>query len=300
MGTKLTRKLAHLSALGLFLLTASFSSHTHTHNHTLCKGFLEENDWQIPATPFFNTGIKEADFHRVLDQVENYYSPILSRKGIKLVVSRQWSNGTVNASAEQHGNTYRINMYGGLARHSAVTADGFMLVACHEMGHHLGGAPKTQSWWGSNDWASNEGQSDYYATLRCLRDLWSEKENFEWYEISSIDSHAKDLCERAYNTQAEEIQCMRAAMAGKSVSHLFKDLRGDSRTPQFNTPDSNTVSSTYHSHPASQCRMDTYLQGSLCVHDRRIGLSNSDANVGTCTSRNGHSSGLRPRCWYRP
>jgi hypothetical protein len=33
-------------------------------------------------------------------------------------------------------------MFGGLARHELVTDDGFMMVVCHETGHHLGGAPR--------------------------------------------------------------------------------------------------------------------------------------------------------------
>lgn len=292
--------MASFFALPLFLLTASFSSHSHHVGHELCKGFVEENDWQIPVTTFSNSGVTESQFHKELDRVEAYYGPVLARMGKRLSVNRQWTNGTVNASAEQLGDTYRINMYGGLARHSAITADGFLLVACHEMGHHLGGAPKTSSWWGSNDWASNEGQSDYYATLRCLKHLWSERDNFAWYETAEIDTVAKNLCERTYNTQAEEIQCMRAAMAGKSVSHLFRDLRGDSKLPRFDTPDSRKVSSTDNSHPAAQCRMDTYLQGAVCVHNANVALSNNDPNVGTCNERKGDSLGLRPRCWYRP
>ena len=62
-------------------------------------------------------------------------------------------------------------MFGGLARHKLVTPDGFALVACHEMGHHLGGAPRR------GGWASNEGQSDYYATTKCARRIWAEDNN---------------------------------------------------------------------------------------------------------------------------
>jgi Zn-dependent protease with chaperone function len=54
-------------------------------------------------------------------------------------------------------------MFGGLARDPLVTKDGFSAVICHEIGHHIAGAPRK-----GFSWASNEGQADYFATTKCL------------------------------------------------------------------------------------------------------------------------------------
>ena len=36
-------------------------------------------------------------------------------------------------------------MFGGLAGHETITTDAFALVACHELGHHIGGAQRKQA-----------------------------------------------------------------------------------------------------------------------------------------------------------
>ena len=81
----------------------------------------------------------------------------------------------MNAFAKQGASTWEVHMYGGLARHQAVTADGFALVVCHELGHHLGGAPQKVDWFGRLRWASNEGQADYWGTAKCFRKLLEER-----------------------------------------------------------------------------------------------------------------------------
>ena len=59
---------------------------------------------------------------------------------------------------------------------TTITVDGMALVACHEMGHHMGGAPKIDGWYGSS-WATNEGGADYYGTLKCARRFFAGDDN---------------------------------------------------------------------------------------------------------------------------
>ena len=278
--------------------TTSFSGSV----ETLCHGFLPENDLKIPISVRQVGGISRADFDNVLDQVEKYYTGVVSSKGGRLVINRLWSDDTVNASADRRGRTWNVNMYGGLARYPAINKDGFMLVACHELGHHIGGAPKVQSMWGMMDWASNEGQSDYFATLSCLRFLFTEKDNEDFVNNNAtvIDQTLSQTCGTTYTTQAEKNLCVRMGMAGLSVSTAFKDLRKQTSGPNFNTPDSNRVSQTDDEHPATQCRLDTYYQGALCVHDLSVLPDDRDEKVGTCNESAGARIGVRPRCWYAP
>ncbi|MEO0336626.1 MAG: hypothetical protein AAF202_09530 [Pseudomonadota bacterium] len=290
------RSTVFVFAAALIVSSFLFSAH----NHELCEGFVPENDMKIPVTGAFaiNSGVDEAEFNDVLDEIENYYVDVVAELGGSLQVNRLWTNDTVNASAQRQGSTYVINMYGGLARHPAITRDGFMLVACHEMGHHLGGAPKYSGWF--NTWASNEGQSDYYSSLRCLRWMLEGKDNAQWIEENGVDAYAMEQCQLVYNTQEEENLCARIAMAGKSVSFLFKDLRELPEEPKFDTPDPSEVGSTNDRHPDPQCRMDTYFKGALCLHDMDEELSDRDPDVGSCNRADGATIGLRPRCWFKP
>ena len=177
-----------------------------------------------------------------------------------------------------------------------VTPDGFALVACHEIGHHLGGAPKISR----AKWASNEGESDYFANLKCLRKLFADDDNVRIVEGMNIPSVVKQKCLDQFSDANQAAICMREAMAGQSVSYLFKALMKQSTTPKFDTPDPTVVTQTNDAHPDTQCRMDTYFQGSLCTMGADQQLSDTDPNIGTCSRKFGQTVGTRPLCWFKP
>lgn len=273
------------SFLSLALIGLSFVPES----RVLCDGFLPPNDMSIPVGDVHALGISEATFNAVLDRVDALYQPIIAAKGGKLVINRKWEDATVNASANQQGSTWFINMYGGLARHQAITAEGFALVACHEIGHHIGGFPKI-----SGRWATNEGGADYYATLKCLRQVFNGSESTE-----TLDPVAVKACAANFPGDAERKLCEVNGMAGMSVAVLFQALRKQPAPPTFGTPDPSAVTRTNDAHPDTQCRLDTYFQGGLCVKPVSEELSNSAPAPGACTLAKGFSAGIRPRCWYK-
>jgi hypothetical protein len=274
-------------------------------------GILPENDLYIPVgLKGPQSGITEERFNEVISQVEDVYAPIISNMGSKLKVERKWSDGTVNAYASQSGKTWKVAMFGGLARHSTITEDGFALVVCHEIGHHIGGAPKKGGsagggWWGGNgggisSWASNEGQADYFATLKCLRKAFLNDNNIAAVEKLNAPAMVIEGCRKASKGNEEETAlCVRTSMAGKSVSDLFSSL-GRQTTTKFDTPDTRIASSTDDSHPRAQCRLDTYYQGSLCDISMNEDVSQKDEVKGTCHPSLGHKTGTRPLCWFKP
>lgn len=262
-----------------------------------CQGFLPPNDLKIPVGSVDARGIIETQFNEVITTIEKIYKPVVAAQGRVLQINRLWTDATVNANASQSGNKDVLNMYGGLARHEAVTMDGFALVVCHELGHHLGGAPKKP---GYSAWASNEGQSDYYANLKCLRQVFADPAASAFTRTKESDGLAKQECDAAFSAPSDRAVCFRAAMAGKSVAYLFKALRNETVTPAFDTPDANVVTAMFSDHPGTQCRMDTYLQGSLCRKPVAAPLSGTDPAAGACTRSAGFPGGFRPLCWYKP
>ncbi len=304
----MTKLLGLIAGLGLFfanqgdlLQKEAIASFTTVDQHT-CAGFVPENDLRIPVGQYYQArvaipymgGITEDEFNFVMDRIEKIYTPIVATKGGVLKVKRKWTDPTVNASAERNGGTYNINMYGGLARHQAITIDAMALVACHELGHHIGGAPK---YGGFNSWASNEGQSDYFANLKCLRNYFAEDNNQEVIANMAIDQTVATRCNDMFADAEEAAICMRGGMAGASVSYLFQDLRKETTEPKFDTPDKNVVNKTNDRHPATQCRMDTYFNGSSCTVAVSSDVDDKDPNMGVCAD--GEIS-ARPRCWYKP
>lgn len=258
-----------------------------------CPGFLPPNDLKIPVNSLDARGIQEAQFNEVINTIEKIYKPVVAAQGRVLQINRLWTDATVNANASQSGNKDVLNMYGGLARHEAVTMDGFALVVCHELGHHLGGAP-------ARGWASIEGQADYYANLKCLRQVFADSSSNAFTSMKGSDEVAQQECAAAFPAPADRAICVRAAMAGKSVARLFMALHNDPVAPGFDTPDPKVVTTMFTDHPATQCRMDTYLQGSLCRQPVAAPLSATNAAAGTCTRSGGFTGGFRPLCWYKP
>lgn len=286
-----------LPAISASLLLSSFSANACIVTKEHKGGFLPENNLNIAVGDKNANDMTEEKFNQIIDKVEKVFKPIVAKKGGILRVARKWDDGTVNASAQQFFKVWQVNMYGGLARHNLTTDDGFALVVCHELGHHLGGAPKVGN--SSMKWASNEGQSDYYGNMKCFRRVFAEDDNVKIMEGREVDSVAKEKCDEVYKEQKEAALCYRAAMAGKSLAQLLASLGGRG-TVNFATPDSSVVSRTNDAHPQAQCRLDTYFQGALCDRPVSDDVSNSDANKGVCNQDSGDSVGLRPLCWYKP
>lgn len=259
-----------------------------------------ENDLYISHTQKSMTGMTEEVFNKVIDEVESIYIPLVKDKGGDLQVERKWEDGTVNAYAQRVGNVYKVSMFGGLARHPAVTPDGFAMVVCHEVGHHIGGAPKKKSWFGTA-WASNEGQADYWGSTKCMKRVLAVMPEFHQNDETSDEfKYAKAECEKRYTTQEEVYVCSRSAMAGKSLANLFKDLRRLGKELKFAERDQNVVSSTNHNHPAPQCRLDTYFSAALCAKSVDDMVDESDAKPGNCNRDEGFDLETRPLCWFKP
>lgn len=260
------------------------------------RGYLPENDMYLDVNykAFNGGGITETEFNAVLDRLKEVYEPIIRQYGGNLVINRLWSDGTVNASANRQGSNYVINMYGGLARHDVITKDGFALVACHEVGHHIGGVPRYSDPQGR--WASVEGQSDYFATTKCLRKLFMNDDNSTIVRGMNIPQDVEQKCTSQFSAQNDQDICKRISMAGLSGASLF----ANGNPPSFTTPDRAVVQTTYESHPQPQCRLDTYYEGAKCDVEEDVEIGQNDPNVGTCNRKDNDTEGLRPLCWFKP
>lgn len=259
----------------------------------VCKGFLPPNDLYIPVGAFEAMGLSQTRFDWVLDRIEKVYAAKVRAQGGKLKVTRLWNDGEVNAYAERKGKTWSINMYGGMARHPLLNEEGFAMVACHELGHHIGGAPRYP-----NDWASNEGESDYFSTLKCLRYFYEGLDNESWFQSAKIDPVAEEKCSSQFSAREDQLICLRAAAGAQAIADVFADL-DKVATPRFDTPSSRQVAKMDHNHPEAQCRLDTLFAGALCTVKKEVLIGDSDPRIGACNEGR-DLFGWRPRCWFKP
>jgi hypothetical protein len=274
-----------------------------TQKRELCEGFVPPNTMKIPVgwkapigwksrVQFGKAaskvgGITEKQFNDVMDRMEKLYTDEIKQQGATLKINRNWTDDTVNASAEEIGKTWVLNMYGGLARHPEINLEGMALVVCHEMGHHRGGAPHYGDSYGSSDWGTNEGGADYYATLKCLRRYFAEDDNASILAQAQLDPFAVSQCKSQFTNDKDVQLCERSSMSGSSVR------------PQYNTPDKTEVGEMDDNHPATQCREDTYFAGATCHVDVSVPNSNTDYREGSCV-QGVDTVGYRPRCWFKP
>lgn len=256
----------------------------------LCQ-FAPPNTMQIPAPAeggMFSkpaSGITEKEFKKIIADVVAAYVPIAQRTGNTLVINNLWSDATVNSDTSLDGNQWTINAYGGLARYPGMTPDAYEMVLLHEMGHHLGGAPT----YSDASWAATEGQADYFATMKGFRQMFTGQGN----QVSGVPATVTQKCSTQLSGSDVQL-CERSSMAALVLAKTLQQLGGEPAI-SFDTPDPSVVASTYEAHPAAQCRLDTYFNGSACGASYLDSFSQTDPTVAACNS----GVGARPKCWYK-
>lgn len=277
--------------------------------------FIPDDQIKNPHQVFSaeDANMTKAEFMAVIDKADSIYGPIISDHGGKLDIKRLWDDDTLNASAMQWFGTWTVNMYGGLARHPEMTLDGFAMVLCHELGHHLAGFSfKKGGFSFGGVWAANEGQSDYFAAHVCSRRMWQDEIATNATFRATVKPNIQASCDAAWTTTEDQDLCYRVNAGGESLARVLAALAEDVE-PSYETPDTNKVNATDSNHPKAQCRLDTTYHASLCTADFDDsvipGKEKSDpfgkdaereASKYSCMEISNFVEGLRPRCWFKP
>jgi len=206
-------------------------------------------------------------FYRDLYETEiNKFKAFLSLSNLEIRI--QWENNSVNAFASKEDETMIITVLGGLLRHKQMSLAILQTVLCHELGHHLGGSPYKRG-----KWSTVEGKSDYYALNDCLNNFLLNENNQDFISKQKNVKITYPFC----NTT--DYLCQRLILSSKQTAEFSHKLTQTRRGSRFSYPklekrDPTIVSSTLEEHPTPQCRLDTFISGTL----------NNDY----------------PRCWFSP
>ena len=243
--------------------------------------------------------ITKKEFDSLLKKIKKTYKKRVHKNGGLFKVKGKWKSNRVNAFAYRAGPIWGLTALGGLARHPLINYDGFALVLCHEMGHHLGGAPKSKTYF--KRWVSFEGQADYWATLKCFRHILKDENNIQFLEehVEEIPVWASLRCIDTYENEQDSAICIRSIMAGLTMTKLIANYKHE-ESPKLGNSNLTIIEKTTPWHPETQCRLDTYAQGALCPVDSLTRVDNDDPSIGTCSRENGDNQGNRPLCWYNP
>jgi hypothetical protein len=268
------------------------------HDHQACTSFTPENEIYVPENSILNSGLTEAEVRQVADQLYDLYAAKFSALKRSLVFNIQWSEDKFNAYTNLWRGKALIVMTGGMIRHPLVNLDGLTLVLCHEIGHHLAGKPKHTRGFGTS-FASAEGQSDYFSTLKCMRKFLLEQPDNSVDE-SKLPVSVVQNCKDSFQDSNMQNICMRSVLASETMAKVLNAIRSN-RVPNLDieTPDPTVVKKHFLKHPNPQCRLDTYYAGALCDVDHEEDIDIKKDGVAQCTRKKGFTKGLRPNCWYK-
>lgn len=247
---------------------------------------------------FFNTSKTPAKFEQFTNRIVSLYADTIKELGGNLKTEFLWESTELNAYADKNKSDWRIVFHGALYRDKRVTDDGFIMTVCHELGHLLGGAP-----FKLGKETSAEGQADYWASTVCAKKYFTEFPE----EVVMSNGFVRDQCAKKYvnDIPAQKI-CYRTTMAGYSLAS-FLGMQTEGTQPRFENPDKHVVDVTDQLHPLAQCRLDTFLAGSLCdLEDSSITfeekiLGDKLTTDFKCTETVEGQLVLvdkRPKCWF--
>ena len=257
-------------------------------------GFFPANSLVVASNAQSLSPLTQNDYQDALVQVQKMYNDEFREEQKTLIIQADWNDDRVNSYATRDDDDNPVVVApGGLARYSLMTKDALLLIFCHEVGHFLGGAPKSPRGQSSLlSWSSAEGEADYFASSRCLKKLFTdEKSNEE--ALSWASSEHKQELNRQCNSGQLPFQCMRILEAGKIASDVFASVTGFTTMPELTTPDQMITSQTVYVHPSPQCRLDTFVSGVKCAISADVRFDDRDPSIGACSAL-----GARPKCWF--
>ena len=238
----------------------------------------------------------QTTFLNLIDQVRYIYSPLLKKHDLDVMWTINWESQVENAFAAPNGGGGKreLKLYGGLYRHALISADGYLFVLCHELGHVMGGAPFHAYF----PELSAEGQADYYSTNTCLPIIFANQDNISAIKKLNVPLSVKLDCDRVWKTPEDSAICQRSIMAAFSFSKfLMRALNG--AQVSFTKHDSEKVEATKEAwYPEKQCRFDTSMAGALCA--KKINSTQEVGEPANCSLYNLIASkAARPQCWFK-
>jgi hypothetical protein len=269
-----------------------------------CRLFNESKNLHsaisLSTNNFYLSSKKEETFNLIVKRIEDLYSPTVKSLGADLTINKLWNDPTRNANAEKLDKKWVVNVYGGMFRHKDMTEDGFALVVCHEVGHLLGGAPFLNNQVFD---LSVEGQADYWGSAICLKKYFNE---FPEDNIHLKPSIAKTKCDSEFvNDEHEKNNCYRGVLAGFSLATFLAHNDGTKEIDTNESASGIKLKYTYQDHPEAQCRMDTYLAGTLCTvpdttdaFEEKLLQDKLVTDLLCQNDQTGQFEDKRPTCWY--
>lgn len=222
------------------------------------------------------TSFSEDEMNYRLNRFKEFAAKQLKHRNIQIKIEKDDDWDMHLGSSGLDKNIFTIAVGAKVYQTPNLSADSFDLILCHELGHLLGASPKKKNELNSSgDWASGEGESDYFAGS-CVTQLWNQDfpvqfDKFDWdVGVNSCKSFPHSF---------QISLCQRAEKAALSFFNILYSQYGrfspaEKSAPSLSKKDQSVVSATELNYPqTTQCRLDS--------------------------SRAGIYRNPRPSCWYK-
>lgn len=260
---------------------------------------LPENNLKFPiqGNKFKSNTSRPSELIRYQNIIENFedtWKEVLNSDfGKKLIININLEDERVNASCSRDDdNNPILKIRGGLLRHPLMNEDVLNFILCHELGHFMGGAPK--SFRGNTEkrsWSSVEGQADYFAVTKCLPRIYSEN-------IAFLDSKKSNMIKDQMKSICRGEVCSKIVYAGLLTSRFFASLKRGETAPSIENREKFYPSRTMQKHPSPQCRLDTVISAVKCDIDYMSLMDDLDISIGACIRKDVDMAGERAACWF--
>lgn len=251
--------------LFLFLLTMLAVTKLSSPKRSFAQNPSTSGIFALPVGSVNVSSVTEAEYKDLLEKFSRkYFLDVYQKTGRPLVIPYEWDNPYFAAFAKNQGPLLNISLWGGMVRAPGANKLILVTLLCHELGHFIGGEPKQHI--SGAEWASTEGQSDFYAASVCLPDFVKSHPEF----LTVISPEVVQRCGTYDN-------CKVVLQAGLDTVRFLQRYSFRNFVPvSLGTREKATSVLVRDSYPTDQCRLDTFVAAASC-----------------------HSGGecLPPRCW---
>jgi hypothetical protein len=239
--------------------------------------------------------VTEAQSSDILSRLSALFSQDVAARGGRLDIQELDTDQFDAFADETPDGDFQVRLTKGVRFQENMSVDGYTLIACHEIGHHIGGFPIF-----TDAVMSVEGEADYFGNLKCMRRYLASLAPNELFNSPAPSLNLIARCTQKFSNATDIRVCARSLQASVDLGEVLDVMSGLKVVPgRLDTPDSSVVSETFEDHPATQCRVDIYRAGALCEVSFREAISRTDPDVGVCNAKVDPAE-QRPRCFFAP
>lgn len=238
--------------------------------------------YQILTTDPTSSTVTQKSFNSIPHIIYSQHYLDLKKNQLEVTINTDWETPYFSAWVKDEApKKFSINFWGGIVRIPGMNDNGLALIACHEMGHLLGGEPRSKL--PAFLWATSEGQSDYYASSICLKRYFERQFDLGRLDEPQVQKSLYTRCRTKYPETKNFLICLNIMNGIEAFTKILTHLDSQKREINFSKKSPAAKFTNVNSYPEPQCRTEILIAGNFCSPENYPCLTLDSA---------------RPQCWF--